>query len=723
MKASRRRPVRTPSLIQMETVECGAASLGILLRSRGRVEPLERLRIACNVTRDGANAAAIVTAAESYGLVGGGKVMDIEDLSAIDHPVIIHWAFQHFMVLEGFRRTRRGIVVHVNDPANGHRVMPLDEFDGGFTGVVLDLTPGPNFSKGGKEVSIFTAVVRRLHGAGSALTLTLIATMLVAVPGVLEPIIQRWFVNEFGVELIPVFFPVVLLILCAATIGVLTAIQREHLKRVEIHLGTSSATHFMKELLRRPVVFFQQRHSADLSGRVNTNFRVSSSITNNVVMTLASTTLIVVYGVALIILDPLLAALVMLVSAFNVIALRKVLREQRDAASSLQAKDAGLATSTMQTLSTIASIKGNGIEQMAFAKWSGYCAKAISEGQRLGRGQSLITVLPAALAGMNTALVLVVGGLRVASGMSGAGLLVAFQALLASFTQPLVQLVTQASQLQTTQADLARLEDVLNYEGIPAENQTHTFAEVLTGRMDFDHVSFSFDGETKFLSDLSFSVRPGMCVALVGASGSGKSTVGQLAAGLLQPTSGRILLDGRPRDDHSRQSICAAVSYVDQNVSLFEGTVKDKVTLWDETIPERSVIQALEDSEILTEVIQRAGGLNAFVAQDGRNFSGGQCQRIELARALANEPALLILDEATSATDTVTERRIIANLRRRGCAMLVIAHRLSTVRDADLILVFDDGRLVEQGTHEALVARNGTYAGLRSGKSDKTKVA
>ncbi len=722
MQASKRRPVRTPSLIQMEAVECGAASLGILLRTYGRIEPLERLRIACNVTRDGANAAAILAAAESYGLAGCGKVMDIDDLSAIGHPVIIHWAFQHFMVLEGFQRTRRGvIIVHVNDPANGHRAMALDEFDGGFTGVVLDLTPGPGFSKGGKDVSIITAVVRRLRGSGSALALTLLATTLVAVPGVLGPIIQRWFVNALGAEAMDITLPALLLMLCVITTGILTAIQREHLRRVEIYLGLRSATHFMAELMRRPIAFFQQRHAADLSRRIDTNFRVSSSITNNVVVTLASVTLIIVYGIVLVTLDPLLAVLVMLVSAFNMIVLRKVLREQRDAASSLQAKDAGLANTTMQTLATIASVKGNGTEQLAFAKWGGYCAKAVSEGQRLGRGQSLVAVLPGMLSGINTALVLVVGGLRVASGMSGAGLIVAFQALLVSFTQPLVMLVNQASQLQTTQADLARLEDVLNYEGMPEDNKDS--AEVLTGRMEFDNVSFSFDGENSFISNLSFVVEPGMSVALVGASGSGKSTVGRLAAGLLQPTSGCILLDGRPRGDHSKQSVCAAISYVDQTVTLFEGTVKDNVTLWDDAISEPTVIRALEDAEVLAGVTQRAGGLNAFVAPGGRNFSGGQRQRLELARALASEPTLLILDEATSATDTVTERGIIANLRRRGCAMLVIAHRLSTVRDADLILVFEDGKLVERGTHETLLDRGGTYADLQAEASADMRTA
>ncbi len=721
MQALKRRPARTPSLIQMEAVECGAASLGIILRAYNRLESLERLRIACNVTRDGANAAAILTAAESYGLTGSGKVMDINDLSAIRHPVIIHWAFQHFMVLEGFQRTRRGIVVHVNDPANGHRAMSLDEFDGGFTGVVLDLVPGPEFSKGGKDVSIVAAVMQRLRGSGSALALTLLVTTLVAAPGVLSPIIQRWFVNELGHEELDATVPMMLLLLCATVTATLIAIQREHLRRVEIHLGLKSATHFVRELMRRPVAFFQQRYAADLSRRIDANFRVSTSITNNVVVTLASVTLIVVYGIVLLSLDPFLALLVMLVSALNMVVLRKVLRDQRDAASSMQAKDAGLANSTMQTLTTIASVKGNGTEQLAFAKWSGHCAKAVSEGQRLGREQSLVTVLPGMLAGINTVLVLTVGGLRVASGVSGAGLIVAFQALLASFMQPLIMLVNQASQLQITQADLTRLEDVLNYEGEPEDSSDSV--EVLTGRMEFDRVCFSFDGETSFISDLSFVVEPGMSVALVGASGSGKSTVGRLAAGLLQPTSGRILLDGRPRSEHSRHSICSAVSYVDQSVTLFEGTVKDNVTLWDDSLPERSVLRALEDAEVLPAVMQRAGGINAFVATGGRNYSGGQRQRLELARALANEPALLILDEATSATDVVTERGIISNLRRRGCAMLVVAHRLSTVRDADLILVFDNGELVEQGTHESLITHGGVYAKLQCGVSTEARVA
>ncbi|MDO5082859.1 MAG: ATP-binding cassette domain-containing protein [Arachnia propionica] len=720
MKATKSKPVRTPSLIQMEAVECGAACLGIILRMYGRVEPLERLRIACNVTRDGANAAAILAAAESYGLSGAGKVMDIDDLSAVTHPVIIHWAFQHFMVLEGFQQTRRGVLVYVNDPANGHRAMSFEEFDAGFTGVVLDLQPGPDFRKGGKDISIVVAVKQRLRGSGSALTLTLFATALVAAPGVLGPIIQRWFVNTLGHAELDTSYPVMLLLVCATITAVLIAIQREHLRRVEVHLGLKTATHFVRELMRRPVAFFQQRYAADLSRRIDANFRVSTSLTNNVVVTLASITLIVVYGLVLLSLDSLLGLLVMLVSASNMIVLRKVLREQRDAASSMQAKDAGLANSTMQTLSTIASVKGNGTEQLSFAKWAGYCSKAVSEGQRLGRGQSLITVLPGVLAGINTVLVLVVGGLRVASGMSGAGLIVAFQALLTSFTQPLVMLVNQASQLQITQADLTRLEDVLKYENEFDDCSNRT--EVLTGRIEFDNVSFSFDGESPFITDLSFVVEPGMSVALVGASGSGKSTVGRLAAGLLQPTSGNVLLDGRPRCEHSRQSICSAVSYVDQSVTLFEGTVKDNVTLWDETIPETSVLRALEDAKVLDAVTQRAGGINAFVATGGRNYSGGQRQRLELARSLANDPVLLILDEATSATDTVTERGIIANLRRRGCAMLVIAHRLSTIRDADLILVFDNGELVEQGTHESLVSLGGAYAKLQYDMSSDVRM-
>ncbi|MDO5683070.1 MAG: ATP-binding cassette domain-containing protein [Propionibacteriaceae bacterium] len=715
IRAPRRRPTATPSLVQMEAVECGAASLGILLHHYGRIEPLESLRIACGVSRDGANAAAILTAARQFGMEGEGRSMDLEDLSRINHPVIIHWAFQHFMVLEGFRRTQAGLVVHVNDPATGPRIMPFEEFDSAFTGVVLDLVPSADFTKGGKRRSIRHAVAARLRGMGGALALTLFATALMVVPGVIAPLLQQMFITAAGQESGSARWAVPLaMAICALVLVLLTSVQREHLLRVEIRMALTAATQFFEDLLRKPMAFFGQRHAADLSGRVDSNFRVSASIASEVVVALASVSYVLVYGLALVALDPVLASLTIAVASLNLLLLRWILRRQKDASAAQRAGEAGLARETMHTLSTIASVKGNGTEQTALRTWAGYSAKVVGEGQKLGMGTALLNVLPTALASLNLVLVLVVGGVRIAEAGAGIGALLAFQAILTSFTQPLTQLVTQSGRLQITQTDLDRIEDVLRYPSDPTNDASDTEPTVLDGHLTLDAVDYSFSADEPWIKDLSFDVAPGTSVALVGASGSGKSTVGKLASGLLAPHNGHVLINGAPRESHLQASLSSAVALVDQNITLFEGTVRENVTLWDPSVPDQAIVRALEDAEVFDVVAQRAGGLNAIVSEGGRNFSGGQRQRLEIARALAGDPALLILDEATSACDALTEEKIMVNLRRRGCAMLIIAHRLSTIRNADLILVFDNGCVVESGTHDDLVRTGTLYRHLLS---------
>lgn len=719
----RRRGPRTPSLVQMEAVECGAAALGIMLRHYGRIEPLENLRVACGVSRDGANAARIVIAAHRYGLTGGGRSMDLADLIKLGHPVIIYWAFQHFMVVEGFRRHGRSLVVDVNDPATGPRTMRLTEFDEGFTGVVLDLQPGPDLEQGGREPRLLEQLRQRLGPTGRGLTLALFASMVLVVPGLVVPLLSRFYIDRAYTSsgwgaIAPML---VGLLLCGIATVVLVSVQLHYLRLVESRLGLTSTTRFMHHLLRLPMGFFLQRQPAELGRRVASNTQVSQLLTREVVVTVANLVLVLVYGVAMLRQDVLLAAISVAVALVNLVVLRLVMRQRVDAAAALQAREASLATTTLHTLSTIETVKASGTEHVAFTRWAGFMARVVSEGQRLGQPTALITVVPPLLATVNTALVVMIGGLRVADGVLSVGLLFAFQTLLGSFSRPLTQLTNQAGRLQAMGAQINRLRDAEDY--LP----DHSFAGIgqqhtrLTGHLAFERVEYAFSsGGEAWIRDLSFSLDPGMRVALVGASGSGKSTVGRLAAGLAAPSGGQVLVDGAGREEHSRQSLTASISYVDQHVTLFEGSVRQNVSLWDPAIPDDVIVAALADAEILDEVSQRAGGTNALVAEGGRNFSGGQRQRLELARALATQPTLLVLDEATSALDPVTEHAVMDNLRRRGCALLVIAHRLSTVRDADRILVLDHGRVVESGRHHELVEAGGLYANLiSSGGTDR----
>lgn len=713
---------KTPTVIQMEAVECGAASLAILLAHYGRFVPLEELRLACAVNRDGSTAKNVLAAALNYGLEGRGRRMEVPPLMEIGHPVIIFWAFQHFMVVNGFERRRGRTVVKVNDPAMGPRIMDLREFDEGFTGIVLDLVPGEEFSKGGRPDRVLPMLRERMTGTGRGLLLALLAAALLVLPGVVTPFFTQYYLDQaYGTASWESLLPVLLgLSLCATATFILTQVQTFYLRLAEARTALVTSGRFMFRLLRLPMGFFMQRRAAELGRRVSSNQQVAQTLTRDLVMTSVNLLLIVVYGAVLLMQDVPLALLAMAVALCNLVILRVVMRSRVDAATALEAEEGRLMVSTLNTISSIETVKASGVEHSSFVRWSGFMAKATTEAQRLGVPTALVAVVPPMLAMVNSGLVMLIGGLRVADGAVTVGLLFSFQALLVTFTRPLTQLTNQAGQVQEMVAQLKRLRDAEHYDLEQAFVRDEGRTGRLSGALEFKNVDFAFGPLLDpHITDLSFEVGPGMRVALVGASGSGKSTVGRLAAGLVEPSGGQVLYDGSPRGEWTRQSLALSVSYVDQSTTLFEGSVRDNVCFWDTEVPDEHVVRALSDACVLDEVSRRAGGLNAQVSEGGANFSGGQRQRLELARALVSNPTLLVLDEATSALDTRTEQRVMDNLRRRGCALLLIAHRLSTIRDADLILVFEDGDVVESGRHDDLVAAGGVYARLVS--SDDTE--
>ncbi len=720
---ARRRAHRVPTVLQMESVECGAASLSMILAHYGRHVPLEELRALCGVSRDGAKASSVLAAARSFGMVARGFQAETDQLAEKlkAGPVIIFWAFQHFMVVEGITTRFGRTLVAVNDPAAGPRLMEWSEFDSGYTGIVLTFEPGPGFTRGGRRSSTAAALLDRRLPSGRALPLVLLASLLLVVPGIVGAAYSRVFVDRVLTSQSPTaVLPLAGAMACTALmVFVLTSVQQHYLLRVEIRSGLVASARFFRHLLRLPIEFFLQRRPAEVAKRVASNDTVAMILSRDLAATTINLVLVVFYGGLMVRYDALLGVLGLSTAALNVLVLQLVARARKDAVDALRADRGNLIGTTFATLSTIESVKATGAEPDAFTRWAGFLAKVTTAQQRLGRTTAVLTVLPPLLAVVNIGVLLLVGGLRVADGTLSVGILVTFQTLLAALSRPVTQLTNLGSRLQDMNADLKRIHDVEKYpqarcfEPGPDRAGDDTPAGRLGGELALRDVTFGYGPlADPVVTGLTLTVSPGSRTAVVGGSGSGKSTVGRLVTGLYEPRSGQVLISGRPREEIPRTVLAASMAYVDQDVALFAGTVRDNLTLWDDTVPDEVVLAALQDAAVFDEVMSRPGGLNARVWEHGSNFSGGQRQRLELARALAARPTLLVLDEATSALDPATERTVMDNLRRRGCACLIIAHRLSTVRDADEIIVLDRGTIAERGTHDELLAARGPYAGL-----------
>lgn len=718
---TRRRPrkpktVRSPTVLQMENVECGAAALAMVLGHHGRHVQLEELRIACGVSRNGTLAANILRAARSYGLHAKGMQMESAELVDVPAPSIVFWEFNHFVVFEGIGRRFGRPVVHINDPARGRRIVTPEEFDAGFTGIVLTFEPGEEFEPNGRRPSVLSVLPARLRGVTGTLVAALVASLMLIALGAITPAFTRAFIDMFlfGSDtsgLLPFF---ALMTVTIVLMMLLTVRQQRYLLSSRVVSSILTSVSFLRHLLRLPVVFFSQRSPADLTQRLQSNDTVADMLAWDLVNAGVDAMVIVLYAVLLWSYDPQLTLVGVFIALLNLVALRLVMRVRHNRIHRLRADTARLLSTSYNGLQLIETMKATGRETQYFRQWAGHQAAVLRGQQGIGVPSAALAVIAPTLATFSSALILLIGGLRAVDGYISIGLLVAFQTLVTSFTRPITKLTSMAGRIQDFTVDVARLRDVECFPADPIytrpESPDH---RRLTGHLALDRITFGYDTLGKpLLVDFSLSVGPGKQVAIVGGSGSGKSTVTRLISGLHRPWSGEIRIDGQLLDETSRSSLAASVAFVDQDIFLFEGSVRENITLWDPSISDEAVVVALKDAGMYDVVSARPGGIHGPVAQDGRNFSGGQRQRLEIARALVRQPSVLVLDEATSALDAEAERVISDNLRKRGCACVVIAHRLSTVRDSDEIVVLDRGTVVERGTHEDMVAAGGPYADL-----------
>lgn len=711
---------KVPTVLQMERTECGAACLGMVLGHYGRWIPLEDLRVRCGVSRDGIKASNIVKVARELGMVARGAQARAERLAGLRFPMIVYWNFNHFVVLEGFRGGR----AYINDPGSGPRTMTTEEFDENYSEICLLFEPGAAFAKGGRRDSALRGLFSRLGHARTSFLFVILATMLMIVPGLALATLLKVFVDEV---LIPrsetLMIPLLIALgLVACLHAGLTWLQQMCLARMETKLAVVATTRFFMHLYTLPMTFFQQRYAGDIATRVMSNERVAQMISGQLATGAVDMFTVAAYGAAMLIYDPILALVVFGMVAINVLALRMVQRAREDDSRRLLKEQSKVASTSVNGLHMIESLRADGSEGEFFARWSGQHVQAVAAQQSLGVLTGLLNVVPPLLSSLTVVVILGFGGYRVLEGVLTIGGVVAFQSLTRSFSKPVEKLVRFSAGLQTIKADIGRLDDVLKHEqdefayelDEASEGRPKTSPLPFLGRsLRFENVTFGYSTkDPPLIEGFNLEVLPGQRVALVGGSGSGKTTIGKLACRLLTPWSGTVRVGGTSIADISPDRLKNVISYVDQEIVLFEGSVRDNVTLWNPNIDEQEVTRALRDAMMLEEVTSRSGKYDTPVGENGRNFSGGQRQLLELARSIVTDPDILVLDEATAALDPINEVHIDDNLRGRGIACLIIAHRLSTIRDANEIVVLDRGRIVERGNHHDLIARNGFYAEL-----------
>ncbi len=724
--------VKTPTMLQMEAVECGAAALGIVLSYYGKIVPLAELRQNCGVSRDGVTAANVLKAARRYGMVAKGFKKQIESLPQIRLPLIVFWHFNHFLVVEGFDRE----YVYLNDPAAGPRRVTYQEFDEGYTGVVLAVEPGAEFQPGGEKPSLVRALAKRLRRSLGALLFCVLAGFFLVIPNLILPALSQVFIDNVLVGQRLDWLPYVLASMVAIAIvqGLLTVSQLRYLRSLRIKLSVGMSSQFVWHVLRLPVSFYAQRFAGEISSRVRLNDGVASVLSGRLTTTAISTVMVVFYAIAMLYYDIGLTLIVVALAFVNIMVLQWVARQRVDANLRLAqeyGKVSGVAIAGLQGIETI---KASGVESDFFARWAGYYTKAINAQQELGLVNRLVGVLPSFLSALTTMALLVFGGWRVLNGDLTIGMLVAFQLLMQSFQQPVNALVRFGSTLQTLQGDLQRLDDVLGNDIdaqllpiVPHSAAAHPGTQIsshptpilpvlsprLNGYVGLKNITFGYSPlDAPLIENFSLDVKPGQRIALVGGSGSGKSTLAKVIAGLYEPWSGEIMFDGISRHQIPRAVLTNSIAVVEQDILMFAGSIRDNLTLWDTTIPDAVLRKACQDAAIEDIILSIPNGYDASLLEGAVNLSGGQRQRLEIARALVNNPSILIMDEATSALDTESEKIIDQNLRQRGCTCLIVAHRLSTIRDCDEIIVLERGRVVQRGTHDSMWQQGGHYARL-----------
>ncbi len=703
--------VNVPVVMQLEALECGAACLTMILAYYGKWMPLEQVRSDCGVSRDGSNAKNILKAARSYGLDAKGYRFEPETLvSSGLFPCIIHWEFNHFVVLNGFKKG----YAYINDPARGTVKMTMEEFDKGFTGICLMFSPTDNFVKSGKRKSTLEFAKERLKGTGPIVTFVIFSTILGYLFNTLSPGFQRFFADRLLTrENSELFMPFIVILSAVGALHILvTGIVDIYTYKIDGKMSVLGNSTYIWKVLHLPMEFFSQRLSGDILERKNANATVSKTLVEVFSPVLLNAFMMIFYLVFMIRYSLPLTVIGLSCLLINAI-LGRFISQKRINITRLSLRDrAKLVSTTLSGVRMIETIKSSGAEVGFFKKWAGYQAAVNKEKIEYSHINIWIASIPELINQIANYLVLVIGIALVMNGKFTIGMILGFQMYMEFFINPAMGIISAGQSVQEMRSNMERLDDVMKYEDDQLFRVKDTEIEEyskLRGQIEIKNVTFGYSKlADPIIKDFSLSIKPGSKIAIVGASGCGKSTLSKLLSGLYMPWSGEILFDGKSLKDIDRNVFTGSVAVVDQDITLFEDSIEQNVKLWDNSIEDFEVIMAARDAQIHDEIMERNEGYKARIEEDGNNFSGGQKQRLEIARVLAQDPSIIILDEATSALDSVTEYQVVEAIKKRGITCIVIAHRLSTIRDCDDIIVLDRGEIVEHGTHDELM-QNGSY--------------
>ncbi len=708
---------KVPVVMQMEALECGAAALAMILAYHGKWVPLEKVRADCGVSRDGSNLKDMADAAAAYGLKVDPYRCGMDDIKTLPVPAIIHWNFNHFVVLNGFKKNKAVI----NDPARGTVEVPLEDFDRAFTGIIVCFEKTEDFVADGKKKSVWSFAKTRLKGTLVPFIFVILTGLLVTFIGIVNPVFTRIFMDRILTGENPEWLAPVLTGMAALVIFqiIVQAINIVYMLKIKGKLAIVANSMFMWHVLRLPMHFFSQRQIGDIAMRQASNESIAEVLIQSLAPILLNAIMLVFYFFMVIRISWPLTLLGLTAVIINMF-MANYISKKRINITRAQLRDAGkLASTTVSGIEMIETIKSSGAENGFFEKWAGYQASVNTSVVKFSKLNEYIGAIPEVIQGFANMAVLLIGAMFIMQGEYGftAGILMMFQGYLSKFLEPLESFRGIGQQMQEMRTDMERIEDVMNYE----PDVTYEDIEIddnaeyskLTGDMQMRNINFGYKplGEP-LIKDFNLTLKPGSTVAFVGASGCGKSTLAKLISGLYKPWSGEIIFDGQPISEINREIFTSSVAVVDQDIILFEDTISENIKMWDKSISDSAMIAAAKDAQIHEDIMQKDGGYSHKILEGGKNFSGGQRQRIEIARTLAKDPTIIVLDEATSALDAKTENEVIEAITSRGVTCIIVAHRLSTIRDCDEIIVLDKGRVVERGTHEELFAKNGMYTQL-----------
>lgn len=711
--------VRVPVIMQMEALECGAACLAMVLAYYGKWVPLEQVRADCGVSRDGSNARNMVRAARSYRLIAKGCRYEPDTLRRQgSFPCIIHWNFNHFVVLDGFK----GDKALLNDPAKVSYAVSMETFDQSFTGICLLFEPGADFQPGGKPKSVFAFARKRLDGAGAAVAFMLLTTFITSLIGIIYSVFSHIFLDRLltgeNVGWLGGF--ILALVLFGAVRLAVEWIRAVYSLRINGKLAIVGSTSFMWKVLHLPMAFFSQRMAGDIQQRQNANAAIAGSMVK-VLAPLAIDAALMLFYLIVMFRYSVLLTLMGVASIVINLSLSRLIAKKRVNITRVQQRDEGkLAGATVAGIEMIETIKSSDAENGFFERWAGYQASVNTQKVRYEKLSQYLGALPSLVSSVTNSAVMMAGVWLTINGEFTAGMILAFQGFLTEFGEPAMTLVSAGQTIQEMRTDMERVEDVMQYPedavyGPETQLRDDVEYDKLSGSVVMRGVTFGYSRLAEpLIEDFDLTLKPGSRVALVGASGCGKSTIAKLIAGLYQPWSGEILFDGKPINEIDRSVFTGSLAVVDQDIILFEDTIANNIKMWDSSIEDFEMILAARDASLHEDIMQREGGYNCRLAEGGKDLSGGQRQRLEIARVLAQDPTIIILDEATSALDARTEYEVVRSINERGITCIVVAHRLSTIRDCDEIIVLDHGKVTERGTHEELYALGGAYTRLIS---------